>query len=212
MDIETSAPLYGLVLAGGRSSRMGVDKGLIDYHGLPQREWLRDLLATRCARAFLSLNDAQAEALPDGACASVIVDDPRFETSPLGALLSASAAHPGAAWLLVSCDLAYFDAACLDALLSARDAGQSGTAYVIEDLGQPEPLATIYEAPFVASLQAEYAAGERSIRRALHRAGWQRVEAPGPKNFCVESVDTPQGAERAKRFWKDGGRRTADGR
>jgi molybdenum cofactor guanylyltransferase len=206
MSNDTAAPLYGLVLAGGRSSRMGVDKGLIDYHGIPQRDWLRDLLSTRCERVFLSLNAAQAAAMAADniETAHVLVDDPRYETSPMGALLSALAANPGAAWLVVSCDLAYFDAGCLDLLIDARDVQQSGAAFVIAELGQPEPLATIYEAAFVASLPAEYAAGERSIRRALHRAGWRRIESPGPINHCVQSVDTPEGAERARAYWHQG--------
>ncbi|MFT5737968.1 MAG: molybdopterin-guanine dinucleotide biosynthesis protein A, partial [Maribacter sp.] len=36
----SNAKIYGLVLAGGKSTRMGVDKGLITYHGLPQRDYL----------------------------------------------------------------------------------------------------------------------------------------------------------------------------
>ncbi|HRF41341.1 MAG TPA: NTP transferase domain-containing protein, partial [Saprospiraceae bacterium] len=38
-------PLRGLVLAGGKSVRMGSDKGLMEYHGKPQREFTADLLA-----------------------------------------------------------------------------------------------------------------------------------------------------------------------
>jgi len=33
-------PLYGLVLAGGKSTRMGEDKSLISYFGLEHRIYL----------------------------------------------------------------------------------------------------------------------------------------------------------------------------
>jgi molybdopterin-guanine dinucleotide biosynthesis protein A len=194
---QTSPPVLGLVLAGGRSSRMGVDKGLLDYHGRPQRVWLRDLLATRCDAAFLSLSARQAAGIDD---AGVIVDDPRYETSPMGALLTASDAHPGAAWFVLSCDLAYFDAGCLNNLFDARDSARAGTAFVIPELGQPEPLATLYEAAFVATLPEQYAAGERSLRRALHRAGVKLIDAGA--THCAQSVDTPEAADRARAYWR----------
>ena len=36
--------MNGLVLSGGQSSRMGTDKALIDYHGIPQYAYVYDLL------------------------------------------------------------------------------------------------------------------------------------------------------------------------
>jgi molybdopterin-guanine dinucleotide biosynthesis protein A len=187
-------PLHGLVLAGGRSTRMGQEKGLIDYRGKAHRDWLADLLQGACARVFLALNAAQAagQTLQH----DVIVDDPRYETSPMGALLSAHAAHASASWVLLSCDLAYFDAVCLNRLLAARDVTCAGTAFCIPELDQPEPLATIYEAAFVKTLPDVYAAGERSLRRALARAGAVLL---APEGRCAESVDTPEAAAAARR-------------
>jgi molybdopterin-guanine dinucleotide biosynthesis protein A len=46
--------LNGLILAGGKSTRMGQDKGMIDYHGKPQREYLVDLLKPYCLEVFIS--------------------------------------------------------------------------------------------------------------------------------------------------------------
>jgi molybdenum cofactor guanylyltransferase len=185
--------LYGLVLAGGRSSRMGRDKGLLDYRGVPHRVWVRDVLAPHCARVFISLNSAQAAAAPDLVS---IVDDPRYDATPIGALLTAHAAHPGNSWFVVSCDLPYFDADCARRVIDARDPARAGTAYQIAELNHPEPLVTIYEAAFVAALPQIYAAGERSLRRALHRAGAAIVA--GEAGDCVQSVDTLDDYERAR--------------
>jgi len=41
-------PLQGLVLAGGRSSRMGRDKAALDFHGEPQVHWAYRLLGPHC--------------------------------------------------------------------------------------------------------------------------------------------------------------------
>ncbi|MBK9105506.1 MAG: NTP transferase domain-containing protein [Saprospiraceae bacterium] len=55
----TASPLKGLVLAGGESSRMGFDKGLMDYHGMPQREYLLKLLKSFTTEAYISCKPGQ---------------------------------------------------------------------------------------------------------------------------------------------------------
>jgi molybdopterin-guanine dinucleotide biosynthesis protein A len=51
----TLPPLHGLVLAGGKSQRMGgLDKGSIRYHGVEQREFVASMLKNYCAETFLS--------------------------------------------------------------------------------------------------------------------------------------------------------------
>ena len=185
--------VFGLILAGGRSSRMGVDKGLLDYRGKPHREVLHDVLAPHCARVFISVSAAQTQS-PGYA---YFVDNPAYETSPMGALLTAHEQHPDVGWFVLSCDLAFFDAECARAPIAARDVSTAGTAFRIAELNQPEPLATIYEAAFVQTLPEVYHGGERSLRRALHRAGATLLSEPA--GACVESVDTREAYERARR-------------
>ncbi|MDX1545013.1 MAG: NTP transferase domain-containing protein, partial [Christiangramia sp.] len=55
--------LYGLVLAGGKSSRMGMDKGDLKYHGKPQRDHLYEMLQEVCDEVFLSLRKDQEDAV-----------------------------------------------------------------------------------------------------------------------------------------------------
>ncbi len=185
--------LFGLILAGGRSSRMGVDKGMLDYRGKPHREYLHDVLAPHCARVFISVSAAQTQS-PGYV---YLVDNPDYETSPMGALLTAHEQHPNAGWFVLSCDLAFFDAGCARALIDARNVSAAGTAFRIDELNQPEPLATIYEAAFVQMLPAAYRGGERSLRRALHRAGAMLLARSA--GACVKSIDTLEAYERARR-------------
>ena len=51
--------LNGLVLAGGKSQRMGEDKGQINYHGKPQREYLYDLLNGFTESTYMSCRPDQ---------------------------------------------------------------------------------------------------------------------------------------------------------
>jgi len=57
----TIAPLIGLVLVGGRSARMRVDKASLIYHGKPQTKHCLDLLKPFCEKSFLSCRADQAE-------------------------------------------------------------------------------------------------------------------------------------------------------
>ena len=138
-----TAPLYGLVLGGGRSARMRSDKASLVYHGRPQTEHCLALLGPHCERSFLSCRGDQA-AQP-GFAGQPQIHDTFLDMGPLGGILSALRAHRHAAFLVVACDLPYLDAPTLAALAAARDPSRIATAFAGSQDGLPEPLCAIYE-------------------------------------------------------------------
>jgi len=134
--------LYGLVLSGGKSTRMGTDKGLIKYHGVPQREHLYDLLNQVCGEAFISLRKEQEADLPSRM--QTIIDLNEFR-GPYNGLLSAHKKHPEAAWLVLACDLPLMDLNAIKELISQRDTTKQATAFALKENPLPEPLCAIWE-------------------------------------------------------------------
>ena len=135
--------LYGLVLSGGKSTRMGTDKGLITYHGMPQREYLYQLLDRVCDRTFISLRKEQESEVPFGF--ATIADEDKFK-GPYNGLLSAHSKHPDVAWLVLACDLPLIDLLALQQLIAARDPNAAATAFAQKEDPLPEPLCAIWEA------------------------------------------------------------------
>lgn len=147
MSTETTTPLCGLVLAGGRSSRMGTDKASLvhpDGRALGRRAY--DLLGQAgCAEVYLSLRSDQE--LPDGFAdvSPNLLRDPEGESSgPLSGILAAMDARPDADWLIVACDLPRLDEETLSHLLDSRREGELFLAYRSEFDQLPEPLCTWY--------------------------------------------------------------------
>lgn len=193
--IPAPAALYGLVLAGGESRRMGVDKGLIAYHGVAQREVLFALLRTVCARVLLSVNAAQP--MPEPERFQYLVDRPEYAgNGPIGAVMGFRDAHPGAALLLVSCDLPYFGTEALQALMTARDLTRSATAFLNPENNRPEPLVTIYERPFLERLPGHFGNGIRSLQRILLDDPPALIRAFDLR--WIHSADTPEDRARAR--------------
>lgn len=137
-----NAKLYGLVLSGGKSTRMGTDKGLITYHGVPQREYLYDLLSQVCENTFISLREEQEAELSSEI--QTIVDLNEFK-GPYNGLLSAHKKYPEVAWLVLACDLPLIDLDTLKELISQRDTNKQATAFALKKSPLPEPLCAIWE-------------------------------------------------------------------
>jgi molybdopterin-guanine dinucleotide biosynthesis protein A len=186
---------HGLVLAGGESRRMGRDKGLIPYRGEAHREVLYALLQPVCARVFLSVNAVQPRPEPERF--EYLVDRPEYAgNGPIGAVMGFRDAHPDVALLLVSCDLPFFGAEALGALLAARDPARPATAFLNSENDRPEPLVTIYEPRFLDGLPAHFGRGVRSLQRIL-------LEDPPAliRDFdarWIRSADTPEDRDRAR--------------
>jgi molybdopterin-guanine dinucleotide biosynthesis protein A/molybdopterin converting factor small subunit len=182
------APLFGLVLAGGRSTRMGRDKATLSYgDGTPQLGRAVALLGKHVARVYVSVRADQG---PDPLRARFAqIKDMHENIGPIAGLLAAQAHHPDAAWLVLACDLPLLDDASLAYLVSRRDTARAATAYRSSHDGLPEPLCAIYEPRSSTALSAWVAAGKQCPRTFLTGADAALLDEPNPR--ALDNINTP---------------------
>ena len=186
-----SRPIYGLVLAGGKSRRMGSDKALLSYDG--QRTQLQrtaDLLENVSDRAFVSMRAGQSFELPSNTQA--IFDTVGEVKGPLCGILSAMSAYPEADWLATACDMPHLHSETLAKLVSQhRDSPDQITAYRSSRDGRPEPLCAIYPTGKQKQLLAlSQKLGTFSLRDLLLSIGVNLVDLDAPHS--LDNINTTE--------------------
>ncbi len=180
--------IVALILAGGKSSRMGQPKAWIDYHGAPQVLYLQDMLKELCANVCISANE-WPEHLPNY---TIIPDHPSLTGhGPISGLLSAFLLLKKPI-LLIACDYPYLEKKHIHFLLSNRDKYAPITGYKNSE-GRPEPLCTLYEYSALEQLQNELAQGNDSLYKWLLGQNSHWLKAESEKMFM--GADTPEQAE-----------------
>lgn len=115
----------GFVLAGGRSSRMGVDKARVAWNGLPLALVVRRNLLAVCGRVALVRREPLDD-LPwieeDGSAIEVIVERGDREPHPLWGIETALLAARTPLVLVAPCDVPFLTAASLARLAAAGPA------------------------------------------------------------------------------------------
>src|SRR5690348_15106894 len=182
------APVYGLVLSGGHSTRMQRDKATLSYGGRSQLERAMALLTALVPRAYVSVR-AEQQTEPLRARFPQIIDAPGV-AGPIAGLLAAQARHPEVAWLVLACDLPLLDTPTLTHLLHERAPQRVATAYRSSRDGLPEPLCAIYEPSSGAALSAYVASGRDCPRKFLRGADIELLDQPDP--HALDNVNTPE--------------------
>ena len=186
-------PVYGLVLAGGQSRRMGHDKALLLRDGRSQLTHMAAVLGEAVERVFVSARSDQRDD-PERSRFELIVD--RYENmGPIAGILSALEEHPQADWLVLACDLPNIDAATLQFLLQNRSEQQPFTAFRSTHDGLPEPLCAIYTAGSDALLHKFREEGIACPRKVLIRSDTLLLEQPNPQS--LDNVNTPDDLEQS---------------
>lgn len=180
-------PLYGLVLAGGASKRMGRDKAALAYRGQAQLTRTFDLVSRHCARTFVSVRreqtgDPSRSGYPQ-------ITDLIEDAGPIAGIAAAQAAHPDVGWLVVACDLPFLDDAAIE-LLVARRGNHPITAYRSTHDGLPEPLCAIYEPSTRVGLIEAITLGRHCPRKFVIAGGVPLLEQPDPS--ALDNVNTPE--------------------
>ncbi len=159
--------LFGLVLAGGKSSRMGKDKSAIIYQDKPQLQVAYELLVPLCSKVFISSRQGQ-ELIPPCQGYPRIDDDSEFEgKGPLSGILSAMNKYPDVSWLLLACDLPFITPKTIEYLLANRNAHALATSYRSQFDGLPEPLCAVWEKGNFEKIHAFFLKGIHCPRKIL---------------------------------------------
>jgi molybdenum cofactor guanylyltransferase len=147
----------GIVLAGGRSSRMGTPKAALEWHGSTLLRRSVGILA-RVTDGPVLVVRAPGQVLPGLPSQVEVVDDPREGLGPVQGLAAGLAAVAGRADVAFVCstDLPFLHPAFVRRVLRAADDGADVGLPVAR--GYPQPLAAAYRtalAPVAERLVAQ---------------------------------------------------------
>lgn len=185
----------GLVLAGGRSRRMGSDKAALVIDGATQLDRAVALLARHLDDVRVSTRADQAD---DVARRRYPQIHDRYEgLGPVAGILSALEAVPDATWLVLACDLPNIDDETIVTLLAAADRDEPVTAYRSAAGGRheglPEPLCALWRPAAATMIQRFVAEDVTCPRKMLIRSGVELLEQPRPG--ALINVNTPEDLE-----------------
>jgi molybdopterin-guanine dinucleotide biosynthesis protein A len=181
----------GVVLAGGRSSRMGRDKALIEIEGRPLVAIAADALREAGAAAVtvvggdeVAFHDLGLDVRPD--------EHP--DEGPLGAIVTALGTAPEGIVMVVACDMPTIDAATVSKVVAALHDHPDAEAAAPRLDGRLQILTAAYRTRLRPRLEAAFAAGERAPRRALEGVEVVAVDGLDPERLV--DVDRPDDLHR----------------
>jgi len=181
-----SPPLFGLVLAGGASTRMRTDKAALQYHGQPQLQWAFELVSKFCAASFVSVRPDQRTDAARAGHPQIVDRQPGI--GPIAGISAALLEQPKAAWLVLACDLPFLTERTLEHLIAHRDASKVATAYRSAHDGLPEPLCAIWEPAAREPVLAYIASGKQCPRKFLINSDTALLDLP--EHQALDNVNT----------------------
>lgn len=180
---EKIAPIQGLVLAGGKSVRMGKDKGQLDFYGKSHRDFAIELLEKNAIKTFLSVREEQEVAIENK------ITDKLIGLGPFGAICSAFQQDPDSAWLVLATDLPFVNNEIIQLLLKHRNPSKVATTIKGKDKKFPEPLITIWEPKSYTLLLNYLAQGYSCPRKILINSDVEILEVD---DSLIRNINTPE--------------------
>ncbi len=180
------SPIYGLVLTGGKSTRMQSDKAFLEYHDKPQYEYTYDILNNFCDKVFISCRKDQSDNFKID---YEQINDTFLDIGPTGGILSAMKSYHDATWVILACDLPFINESTIKYLIDNRDFYKYATAYISSTDNFPEPLCAIYEPKSRARLLQMLSIGYDCPRKFLINSSTKLIQQQMPNSLT--NANTP---------------------
>ena len=195
-------PLDGIVLAGGKSRRLGADKALLSFDGVLLLQTVVQRVAEVCPRVIVAV-DRPGRYRQLGLDATFVADaSPGL--GPLAGLQAGLRACAAAHALVVACDLPFLNVELLRHMAGLPRAYQ---ALVPRSGGRDHPLHAVYARSCLAEVDALLAAGGGSMGQLLDRLEVQRLDEGDlqrfdPDGLSLLNLNEEPDLERARSLWE----------
>ncbi len=196
--------LAGVVLAAGRSARMGSPKALLDFLGLPFAVRILEALEALEVKTRVVVLGPDAPriqpALAGHDC--IIVDNPEPETGPIaslrGALRALQPLQPSAV-LVWPVDLPHVRVTTVERVMEVHR--RTAAPIVIPTFGERRGHPVIWGAQLFGELLDSPTATRDGARAVLHEHERDVVSVPVDDPAVIDQVNTPEDYERLVREW-----------
>jgi molybdopterin-guanine dinucleotide biosynthesis protein A len=193
----------GIVLAGGRSSRLGRNKATAMIGGRTLLEGTVDALLPIVDEIIIAGPKMRGSRLS----ASVVtrwVEDQTDGDGPLVGACSALAVSRSDLNVIVACDMPFLNAALLGHLLTLAETNAASIVAPVID-GVLQPTHSIYRRDCLSTMQAALKEGERSLVKLLNMIPTLRVSPEecrpfDPTFLSFFNINTPDDLKRARRL------------
>ena len=191
---EARIPVTAAILAGGRSTRMGVDKTLLAVDGESLLLRVVDSVGRICAHTVVVTNrPEQAGEAGLSINVPVLADEVPF-LGPLGGLVTALKEAPDDWVLAVAADLPWLEPELVRALWEARDGAQ--VVVPVTDKGL-EPLLALYHRDCLPAARRVLQSGRRRIVAMFQElrvveVPVEALRAADPRLRSLVNVNTPE--------------------
>jgi molybdenum cofactor guanylyltransferase len=189
------AKLCGIVLAGGRSSRMGVDKAMLEFGGITLLQRSVDRLAPVVDE--LVLVGAPGRPLPEvtSEVPMRLVEDPVEGEGPLVGIAAGLEACSGDAAVVVAVDMPFVEAGLVRLLVARLDGARRWVVPIAED--RPQPMCSAYAVSALATIREHLEAGDRAPMALAadldaYRMQPEEWRAADPEGRSFVNANTPE--------------------
>ena len=173
--------ITGIVLAGGKSRRMGKDKAFIELNGKSLLSLAIDLLTPFCDEIIVSANSD----IHKNSTYRIIKDEIQ-DLGPIGGIISALKESTTELNLVIATDTPYINKDLLGFLIA--NSSTEKISAIVQPNFHIEPLCAIYPTKVSREIEGFIKKGKRKLIDLLIELDYHKVQLSGHESFYNEKV------------------------
>ncbi len=198
-EIWCQTPVWACVLIGGRSSRMGQPKHLLEKEeSTAGFTWLEHTVGLLQPLIGDHIALSGGGLVPESLAHLPRLPDIPEARGPLTGILAAMRWQPAVSWLLIACDMPDISTEALAWLLAQRQPGYWGTVPRLQENGYVEPLLAHYDYRCGPLFEGLLASGSLRIGQIARQGKIETPLIPLLLRSSWHNINTPQELARSR--------------
>lgn len=180
--------ITGIILAGGKSSRMGTEKGLIIYKNKPFVEHIIEAISPLVDNIIIISNNKAYESFGFKCYEDLIKN-----TGPLAGIYTGLRYSKTNNNLIVSCDIPLIKTVVLQKLIDQKN--DASEVIQLQSQGKNMPLIALYKKSCEVIFMEELHQNQKKVQKALKKCNVKTVIIDGSLEQVTANINTPEDLE-----------------